>query len=692
MNKLEPRVFISHSSIDDSVARHLEDWLTRLGFACWAYYQDYELDLYGAIQRAIESHDFFLLVSSRNAYEKSIEVEKEIKWAHKKKRQICIYKLDDYAFPQGIDLLLIGTKWVEASNHGADAFVVLAKQMLTSLGHEDDAINQLIIKIRTDINTQLEEEAKRKQLQLEKWLDRLWTYRYDCERKKSRSLNVCDKGELKRYGNELGIDEEDRTKFLRQYKRDLRSFKTAISRALNNNKLDRRDIKELEQARLKFCIPLKEAKRLIQEELSRHSEINALTKGAATQESWLISVIKDYYEVAGSHWINRSGECDCLIENLPTPSPHDSKSTADSSHQTREADQCTSKAHERDQVSQSSDATRDDIKTDRARSKNLLEIERKCHMLWTIGEGAHGKCWLRRIEKRADSLYFWGLGHDLSLALQDIQSVLVNGSAVKVQLSDEVSRAEINCFNNEVLSADLINCLSSQGIQIVYLLDTPSSSVQADVSDGWQQVDSCATDVLTQAASKDEMLTVGSDSSSLWDDSGIESPENVVDRIIGAFDDADTDLFTTLTCYTKDHRARAKALRNHGLQRLVIQDIFLFVNSSMFRRKTGILVCDCLLSISELFEKPVHFDLFDPMDGLLAIDAAVSDDAKITLVVKRETCQGDGMPGCKIIQAFNIHVPNSALTSPFHKELFERELPALVHHLALIRKRSLEVY
>lgn len=695
MSDLSPTVFISHSSKDDDIARNVEEWLRLLDFECWVYYRDNQIDFRETIQVKIESQCFFLLICSENSL-KSDEVKIEIYTAFDAKRRFCIYKLDDYPFPKGIDMTLKGIKWIDARNHAATAFANLAEQMLAAIGLDDDTIVQKISKIKSIINTQQEEEAKTKKMQLEKWLDKLWTYRYDYELKRSRSLNAWDKRKLNRDGNELGISEGDRIKFLRQYKRDLRSFKAAISRALISNRLDKRDIKELEQTRLDCCIPLKEAKRLVQEELSRHSEIVALTKGAATQESWIVSIINDCHEVSGSHLINRSSEGDRLNENLPTPNLQDKKSIPDSTHQTREADQCTGGAHESDQASQSLGANRDDVKTHRDKSKSRLEIELKCHMLWTISEGTHGKCWLRRIEKRADSLYFWGFGHDLSLALHDIQSVMVNGTVVKVQLYDGVSEAEINCFNDELLSADLVGFLSNQGIQIIYSLDKPSSSAQVLASNGWQQVDWCTVDVSTQTASKVEMAIVESDSSldsaSLWDDSEIESPENVVNHIIDAFDDADTNLFKTLTYYAKDHGARTQALRNHGLQRLSIQDVFLFVNASMFRGKNGILVCDCLLSIKEFFERPVHFDLFNPVDGLLNLDAAVSDDAKINLVVKREACQGDGRPVCKIIQTFSIDVSNSALTSPLHKELVEREFPALVHHLALIRQRSLEAY
>lgn len=694
MSNLEPKVFISHSSIDDAIARDLEAWLTRVGFECWAYYNEVDRDLRASIDIAIESHSFFLLIASQSSHQ-SDEVCLEIHQAFDRKRDIYIYRLDQHPYAIGIRMILNPVKWIDARSHNVDSFSALAKQMLKSIRLDDCVINERISSVIHGIQAQQDQEKKRKKLQLEKWLDKLWSYRYDYELKKSRTLTTWHKIELRQYGDELGIDEEARIKLLRQYKRDLRGFKSTLYRALNSMKLEKRDIMVLEQARIDCCIPLEEAGHLIEEQLSKYSENVTLTKGAAAQDSWIVSIIKGYVEVQGAQLSNKSIEVDCLNEDLLTPSSQDKKSTVDSAPQVREPDQHTIKALERDQVSQSIDATKDDIKINSGKSKNLLEIELKCDMRWAIREETPGKCWLRRIEKRADSLYFWGFGCDLSVALQDIQSILVNDSSMEVQLCDGVSNAEINFFDNEILCGDLISFFSSQGIQIVYSLRKTSRSVQDLASSGWRQVDSCAIDVSTQPASQAEILSAEPNASqylsSLWNDSEIDAHKNKVAQIIDSFRDADTSLFKTLGYYVNDHAARAKALRNHGLDKLAIQDICLFINASVFRGKNGILVCDCLLSIKNFFQRPVHFDFFSPVGGLLALDAVVSDDAKINLVVKRESCQADGGTDCKIIQTFKIDVSSNSLTSLFHKELVERKLPALVRHLALIRKRSLEV-
>lgn len=695
MNKLEPKVFISHSSIDDSVTRHLEDWLTRLGFTCWVYYQDPDPNFRRSIQRAIESHDYFLLVSSRNAYEESIEVVPEILWAHKHRRQICIYKLDDCAFPEGIAYLLSRTKWVDANTHNANTFAVLAMQMLLSLGLEDDIVNLKIAKIKNDINAQQEEEAKREKLRLEKWLDKLWTYRYDYELKRSRTLNTWDKRKLACHGDELGISEGDRIKLLRQYKRDLRTFKKVISRVLSSNRLDKRDIKELEQARLDCCIPLKEAKCLVQEELSKYSDIITLTKGAAALDSWITSMIKDLIEWSKASSAHSGSKGNDLIEGDAPVSLLDNTSTEAVSVQFRDQDQCMANAAGRNQTPQVNISPKDHADVDQKSPKRVFHIAVKCHLQWAISAEKIGRCWLRRIEMRADCLYFWGFGRDLTLLLQDIESIQVNASAMEIRLRDHSSDVEINCFGDEMLSTDLINYFSSRGICIIYSLGKPSRSGQDIISDRCCEDGHRAFCEFKKPRSESEILA---NNSSVMPDllplaNGLEPglAETMVARILDAFRDADAGLFKTLSYYAKDKAARARTLRNHGLQKHSIHDIYLFINVSLFRSKNGILVCDSLLSIKEFFEKPVHFELFSPLSGALTLDAEVTDNTKIRIVVKRETCQVDGKIETRTLQVFNLDTSNSLLTRPFYKDLVEHELPALVRSLGFIQKRGLEV-
>lgn len=292
MSNLLPTVFISHSSKDDDIARKIEEWLRFLDFECWVYYRDVELDFRAAIHASIKSQCFFLLISSKNSLE-SPEVRLEIETAFKAKRCFCIYRLDEHPFPDGVGMILQSVKWIDARNHTVTTFAKLAEQMLAAIGLEKPIIVQRIATVRVKIKAQEEEEARRQRVQLEKWLDKLWTYRYDYKTRKSRPLKTWDKLKLNAYGDELGISEQDRFRYQVQYKRRLNTFRLAISTAFTGNRLDKRDIRILEKTRVDCCIPLKEAKQLVQEELTKLQGIVALTRGAAVQDSWIVALIID---------------------------------------------------------------------------------------------------------------------------------------------------------------------------------------------------------------------------------------------------------------------------------------------------------------------------------------------------------------------------------------------------------------
>lgn len=691
MSNLEPKVFISHSSIDDSVTRDLEEWLTRLGFTCWVYYQDPDPNFRRSIQRAIESHDFFLLVSSRNAYEKSIEVDKEILWAHQHKRQLCIYKIDDYAFPEGIAYLLSKTKWVEANAHGADSFADLATQMLTSIGLEVEAASLKINKINADINMQQQEEAKRKKLHQEKWLDELWTYRYNYSLKRSRTLDAWDKRKLDSLGDELGISEEDRAKYRKKYKRCLRSFKTAFSKALSGNRLDKRDIRELEKARLDSCIPLEEARRIVQDELLKHLGVISLTKGAVAEESWVVLIIKNFAHGAKTGLAHLDSEDDDLISaDTIARLPNDTCTEEISDHFRGEV-QDIANVCDKNQLVQVNRAIDDHTEIYHNGLERLLEIKAKCHLQWKISEDDTGRCWLRRIKMSAGCLYFWGFGHDLTLWMQDIQSVEISGPAIEVKLRDGSSNVEINCFGDESLYVSLLNCFSTR--EYPFFLDKGRRSEISFVNNRRLKEGHRASVEARQLGSEAVKLPRNSSSisgsSPLANVSEFDSPEIMMAKILDAFRDADTCLFKTLSCYAKDQVARARAIRNHGLQKHSVQDVYLFINTSLFRGKNGILVCDSILSIKELFEKPVHFELFSPLSGALTLDVTVTGNTRIDMIVKREICKADGTIETRSVRILNLETSNSALARPFHKELVEQELPALVRILGVIQKQRL---
>lgn len=292
MSDFAPKVFVSHSSKDDAIARSLEMWLNKLGFECWAYYNDINLDFRASIQTNIDTCDLFLLISSRSSLE-SNEVIMEINYALTVKRQFVIYRLDQHPFPNGIEYQLISIKWIDATNNSTESFKNLALQMLTATGEDEATAKQKLQNTCVEIEAYRQEQQKLYETSLMMWLDKMWTYRYNYQTKRSRSLNSWDKEKLKLKGDELGITEADRAEAFKKYKRNLRAFRLLLSQCFKSFKLNRSKVRILEDKRRECCIPLKEAKHIAREEISKLLKAITLTQGATELDSWIVILIRE---------------------------------------------------------------------------------------------------------------------------------------------------------------------------------------------------------------------------------------------------------------------------------------------------------------------------------------------------------------------------------------------------------------
>jgi hypothetical protein len=172
---------------------------------------------------------------------------------------------------------------------------------------------------------------------------------------------------------------------------------------------------------------------------------------------------------------------------------------------------------------------------------------------------------------------------------------------------------------------------------------------------------------------------------------GAQSPLSLlndqISKNISCFKNGSKKLFNMVEYYESCPVNTLRALRNHGLQNHGVERIYAFVNTSHFRAKNGLLLCNDVLSIKDFWEKPIHFDLYSPSDGILKLKARLEKGGTLNLTVSRVTVT-EGHQRSKGITPRTIKMANldGEIFNPPNKYLIEVMLPALVRNLALVCK------
>lgn len=175
--------------------------------------------------------------------------------------------------------------------------------------------------------------------------------------------------------------------------------------------------------------------------------------------------------------------------------------------------------------------------------------------------------------------------------------------------------------------------------------------------------------------------------------SPLSSLNDQIDKAISSLRGGSDKLFRTVEYYESNPVATQKALRNHGLQNHGVERIYVFANTSRLRAKNGILLCDDILSVKGFWGKPIHFDLYSPLEGILNLEARLEKGGTLHLTVRRATeTAGHSRKDGIILQTFKMTNLGDEILRPPNKYLIEVELPALVRDLALVRKKIHETY
>ena len=165
---------------------------------------------------------------------------------------------------------------------------------------------------------------------------------------------------------------------------------------------------------------------------------------------------------------------------------------------------------------------------------------------------------------------------------------------------------------------------------------------------------------------------------------------NSIEAILDDFSAGDESLFKTYRRFENSQKAAKRVLANHGISREDSKTVHLFINTSTFRSKNGIVACDNVLSVKDFWERPVHFEICNSSGRLLEIEATVEKGASIVLTIKRLDKFGEGEEAPKLLRTFTIsHLDDDFLQDP-NKSLIEKSLPRLVRNLGQIQRQRIQ--
>ena len=253
-----PLVFVSHSSKDVLAVKKVISLLRTYGIRYWVSFENLgEESQYSKISAQIDECDVFLFIWSANSLN-SHQVDVEIHKAHAINKPFAIYQLDAAKPPLGLDML-VGYKQFRVLPAGTDQARLgkLAKLIFLASGMPEEKTD-LVICISQQ-RLKLEEQRK-----VEKWADRLWSYKYDANRKRVRELSRYDESRLSQLAKQLGIAKEVQAEYKTRYKRDMRGFIGIVRSAFReSSELTESDVVMLDEKRKLCCIPLAEAKEIV---------------------------------------------------------------------------------------------------------------------------------------------------------------------------------------------------------------------------------------------------------------------------------------------------------------------------------------------------------------------------------------------------------------------------------------------
>lgn len=276
-----PLVFVSHSSKDVLAVKKVISLLRTYGIRYWVSFENLgEESQYSKISAQIDECDVFLFIWSANSLN-SHQVDVEIHKAHAINKPFAIYQLDAAKPPLGLDML-VGYKQFRVLPAGTDQARLgkLAKLIFLASGMPEEKTDLAICICQQRLK--LEEQRK-----VEKWADRLWSYKYDANRKRVRELSRYDESRLSQLAKQLGIAKEVQIEYKTRYKRDMRGFIGIVRSAFREtSELTESDIVMLDEKRKLCCIPLAEAKEIVLR-YSKQSILHASKSELRKSYAWI---------------------------------------------------------------------------------------------------------------------------------------------------------------------------------------------------------------------------------------------------------------------------------------------------------------------------------------------------------------------------------------------------------------------
>lgn len=281
----KPRVFISHSHIDQVYVRRIYAWLENVGFNPWASFEECS-DLFRVeIDNALLECDIFLLVASKDAFE-SVEVRREITSAGSQNKKISYYKLDEASHNLAGFLTLLSEKqYVQASRNNLE-LEKLALNIYESFdGNKDE-------RIRQSRNNLIRSCFAVENENYHKWREKLWSLRLDSSNSQ-RKLSSADRDILKDEANRLGIivsiDDENQS-----YSLNKQSFSRDLIGIIAKRKIDKSMLSQIEKKRLECYVSKGLAVNILLNRLNKIDYLSdiSISKSAEKTDHWLVTEIK----------------------------------------------------------------------------------------------------------------------------------------------------------------------------------------------------------------------------------------------------------------------------------------------------------------------------------------------------------------------------------------------------------------
>ena len=290
--QLEGQVFISHSSLDRSDVEKLKLWLQLLKIKSWVSFEDISnVDMRKDIEESLDSSAIFLLVWSVNSLG-SREVGIEIDHAHRGRKPIISFQLDNCPAPKGVNMILQANQYVASTGSERERYSKLAILVLTAYGLCNMEASRITKEAWKQHIAAKRTKAIDHKSNMDIWGEKYWTRRWDSARDRAKNLSRIDFEYLADCAKELHLNEQDTTKMRREFNRDRRTLCQSIRSLLSLKHITTNDWQKLDQARRKCCISKNETLYLVARERGSANSIIDSTE-LPTSLAWLTECLNE---------------------------------------------------------------------------------------------------------------------------------------------------------------------------------------------------------------------------------------------------------------------------------------------------------------------------------------------------------------------------------------------------------------